>query len=411
MNLGALSLGALAAAILLSCTTRINVGLVAIAFAWIIGVYVGGMPVRQIAAGFPVDLFLTLTGVTLLFTQAQVNGTLGLLVHRLLHRVRASAGLLPVAFFAIAAAIASIGPGNIATAALLAPMAMSTARQSGIPLFLMAIMVGNGANAGSLSPFAPTGIVVNGLMDRIGLPGLERSTYLNNFTAHAVMAFGGYLLFGGWRLFSKDRADAAVPSETPEPFATRHWMTLGVVAALVAGVLLLRIHVGMAAFACAVALSVMRAADDGEAIKCMPWGTIVLVSGMTVLVALLEKTSGMDLFTGFITRWATQETIAPLIAFVTGGISVYSSTSGVVLPAFLPTIPGLIEKLGGDAARIASSMNIGSHLVDVSPLSTIGALCVASAGNGEESRALFHRMLAWGFSMTVAGAVYCWVVF
>ena len=37
-----------------------------------------------------------------------------------------------------------------------------------IPLFLMAIMVGNGANAGSLSPFAPTGIIVNGLMARIG---------------------------------------------------------------------------------------------------------------------------------------------------------------------------------------------------------------------------------------------------
>ena len=30
---------------------------------------------------------------------------------------------------------------------------MATAVQSNIPLFLMAIMVGNGANAGSLSPF------------------------------------------------------------------------------------------------------------------------------------------------------------------------------------------------------------------------------------------------------------------
>ena len=43
---------------------------------------------------------------------------------------------------------ASMGPGNIATAALVAPMAMATAARSGIPLFLMAIMVGNGANAG-----------------------------------------------------------------------------------------------------------------------------------------------------------------------------------------------------------------------------------------------------------------------
>ena len=41
MNLGAVTLGALALAIVLTCTSRLNVGLLAIALAWIIGVYVG----------------------------------------------------------------------------------------------------------------------------------------------------------------------------------------------------------------------------------------------------------------------------------------------------------------------------------------------------------------------------------
>ena len=60
----------------------------------------------------------------------------------------ATAGVVPIMFFVLAAALASMGPGNIATAALIAPMAMATAARAGIPLFLMAIMVGNGANAG-----------------------------------------------------------------------------------------------------------------------------------------------------------------------------------------------------------------------------------------------------------------------
>ena len=65
---------------------------------------------------------------------------------------------------------------------------------------------------------------------------------------------------------------------------------------------------------------------------------------------------------------------------MTGLVSVYSSTSGVVLPAFLPSVPGLVAKLGGgNPLAIASSILIGGHLVDVSPLSTIGALCIASA--------------------------------
>ena len=109
-------------------------------------------------------------------------------------------------FFVLAAALASMGPGNIATAALLAPMAMATAARAGIPLFLMAIMVGNGANAGSLSPFAPTGIIVNGLMARNGMPGFEAQTYLCNLLAHAVVAFGGYFLFGGLKLFARSGA-------------------------------------------------------------------------------------------------------------------------------------------------------------------------------------------------------------
>jgi len=60
---------------------------------------------------------------------------------------------------------------------------------------------------------------------------------------------------------------------------------------------------------------------------------------------------------------------------------------------------------------LASSILVGGHLVDVSPLSTIGALCVAGAGAGEDRRRLFNQVLAWGLSMAVAGAVLCYVTF
>ena len=53
MSLGAVTLGALALAIVLSCTSRLNVGLLALALAWIIGVYVGDLPLRDVYAGFP----------------------------------------------------------------------------------------------------------------------------------------------------------------------------------------------------------------------------------------------------------------------------------------------------------------------------------------------------------------------
>src|SRR5690606_12113893 len=140
--------------------------------------------------------------------------------------------------------------------------------------------------------------------------------------------------------------------------------------------------------------------------------TILMVCGVTVLIGLLERTGGMDLFARLLSSAATPATIIPFIGVVIGIVSAYSSTSAVTLPAFLPTVPGLVENLGGgDPLALASTMNVAGHLVDVSPVSTIGALCVASVPAGEGSRRLFNQLLAWGLSMTVVGAALCWVLF
>ena len=417
MSVAALSLGALALAVAVSCITRLNVGVLSVALAWIIGVYFAGMSPNEVMSGFPSQLFLTLAGVTLLFTIAYANGTLSKLAHHAVRACRGNRGLIPIMYFALAAGLASMGPGNIATAALVAPMAMATADRAGIPLFLMAIMVGNGANAGSLSPFAPTGIIVNGLMARIGMAGLEVQTYVYNGLAHVFVAFGGYFLFGGWKLFApqpavREKLPSGPQSRDEDPFESRHWITLAAIALLLVSVIFFKVNVGMGAFLISVLLVLTGSGDDVSAIRQMPWGVIVMVSGVTVLIALLEKTGGLELFISLLARLATRDSVTGVVAFITGIISVYSSTSGVVLPAFLPMVPGLADQLGGaNQLAIASSMNVGAHLVDVSPLSTIGALCIASAPGEVDTRRLFLQLLAWGLSMSVVGAVVCYLFF
>ena len=417
MNLAVISVSALALAVLISCFSRLNVGVLSVAMAWIVGVYLGGLPVNTVMAGFPSQLFLTLAGVTLLFAMAQSNGTLSQLTHHAVRVCRGNAGTIPIMFFVLGALLSSMGPGNIATAALLAPIAMATASRAGIPLFLMAIMVGNGANSGALSPIAPTGIIVNGLMARNGLPGFALQSYSYNLLAHAFVAFAGYALFGGLKLFGAGplTAGRASPSDVDGdvqngPFERRHWITIAVIAALIVSVIAANVHVGMGAFLGAVILVLTGSADDGEAVKRMPWRVIVMVCGVTVLIALLEKAQGIDLLGSVVAKFSTAGSVTTVVAFLTGAVSVYSSTSGVVLPAFLPMVPTLAQQVGGNAVAIAMSMNVGGHLVDVSPLSTIGALCLA-ATSGEESRRLFNQLLAWGLSMTVVGAVLCFLMF
>jgi len=62
---------------------------------------------------------------------------------------------------------------------------------------------------------------------------------------------------------------------------------------------------------------------------------------------------------------------------------------------------------GGDPLAVALSINVGGAMVDVSPLSTLGALCVAAVSDQGEARALFRQLLIWGLSMSVVGAILC----
>ena len=94
MNLAWISIGALVLAVGLSCTNAVNVGVLSLALAWIVGVYLGGMPADTVLDGFPAPLLVTLLGVTLLFSIADCNGTLP----RLTERPCGSAAAAPFCF-------------------------------------------------------------------------------------------------------------------------------------------------------------------------------------------------------------------------------------------------------------------------------------------------------------------------
>lgn len=412
MTLAWVSIAALVLAVALSCTTTINVGVLSLAMAFAVGVFLNGMTPEAVLGGFPVSLLVTLIGVTLLFSIAECNGTLSRLTGRAVALCRGHVGLLPMMFFTIGFVVATIGAGATPASALLAPPAMAVAGRAGVPPLLMAIMAGNGALAGTLSPFAPTGIVANGVMDRIGLGDVEWQTYAFNALAHTVVGFGGFFLLGGWKLFA--RRDGVVRAAEPETGAmeARHWLTAAGIVTLVIGVAGFKMNVGMVALIVATLLILLKTVEEHKAIQRMPWGVILMVTGVTVLVAMVEKAGGLELFTSGIANISTAATIAPIVAFGAGIISIYSSTSGVVLPAFLPMVPDLAQHLGGIEPRpIAWSMSVGASLVDLSSLSTVGALFIAGAAPGTDVRRLFNSLLMWGLSMSVAGAVICWLMF
>ena len=73
-------------------------------------------------------------------------------------------------------------------------------------------------------------------------------------------------------------------------------------------------------------------ADDKESVKSMPWGVIVMVCGMSVLIDVMDKAGGLNMLIGLIAVVSNASTVNGVVAFVAGLISAYSSSSGVVMP-------------------------------------------------------------------------------
>lgn len=391
---------------------------------------------------------MILTGVTFLFGIATTNGTMEKLTANAIRLAKGNTALIPLIIFFLITIITTIGPGNIATVTLMAPVVMSIASRIGMSAFLMTLLVVGAANGAAFSPIAPTGIISTSFLTKMA-PQLEKlgqhlgdlnllawKIHLNSEIAQIIGNVAGFLALGGWSWIRKQRnsslsIDDIAPK--PAPFDKKQWLTLACVGVLVLLVILPSLavtkswfspaimnligtgkatNVGAVAFLLSCILLIANAGDSKAAVKSMPWSVIIMVGGMGILIDVMDKAGGLNALVSIIASISNPVTINGVLGLVTGVISAYSSSSGVVMPMFLPLVPGLIEQLGGgNAISMISSINVGSHMVDTSPLSLFGAICIACADEKEDKGKLFRHLLIWGFSMSVVGAILCYVFF
>ena len=155
-------------------------------------------------------------------------------------------------------------------------------------------------------------------------------------------------------------------------------------------------------------------ADERQVFKSMPWNSIMLVTGVSCLVDLMEDIGGIGLFADIIATISTPFTFLLVVGFISGIVSAYTSTSGFIMPAFLPMAPLLLENLGlgiEELLPLAVTIVVAGHLTDMSPLSTTGAVFIGGAPDTVERKPLYRGMIIWGLSMSVFGAVLCWLLY
>ena len=456
MSLSLIAFLVLVAAFAIGSFTKINAGLLATVAAFGVGTLLAGMSIKDVIGQFPAGLFFILVGATLLFAIVRINGTIDLLAYWAERLAGDRKILVPILMFLLTAAFASAGAFTPAAIAIVAPVGLALGMRFGISTLAMGLVIVQGANAGAFSPVNPFGVLANKMLDGAGAADGSFKLYAYCFVFNAILAAIAYVLVqaimkrrtawhAGHQASEAGDAEhdggAAAPAGSsasgpsgsgtavltapaptsvaaasttrtgPEKVAATPMriLTLVGIASLLVLTTVLGLDVGVASLIIATVLIVLDSGVQKPAVESMPWSAIILVTGIVTYVGMLEKMGALKELQEGIAGLGNSSLAALVTSYVVAIVSAFASTTGtlgVISPVVAPiAMDPLLTPIG-----VVTAIAISSSVVDVSPMSTSGALLMASAQPKDE-RMFFRALLLWAIAMIGVVPLLVWFVF
>lgn len=374
MGLQVVALLFLIGAIVLGFAKKMNVGVVCLGLALILG-KLGGMGAGDIYKGFPYKLFATLLGIMLFFSLLQQNGTLEKISKRLISICGKNTFLVPIIVYVVSFVLSAAGPGAISVQSVTVIFAVSLAVQMKVSPVLMGVMAILGAVGGTASPIALTGIIVGDLLTEMGIEGLGTPIFIGVSVSNLICAIAVYVALGGYKF----RAAEAGSKQEKEAFDRSQMISLIALLVMVVLVVGFSYDVGLICFTLSLVLMLTKAANEKAALKMIPWSVLILIAGVNVLMNITQKLGGIDLLASILASFMSTRTAAPIMGFTGGLMSWFSSANGVVFPTLIPTVPEIAQQVGGASiVQMVSAIVCSATVAGISPLSTGGSLIMAS---------------------------------
>lgn len=290
MSMSFVALLFLFGAIALGFVKKSNVGLISLGAVLILG-KLGNLPLKKMYAGFPGKLFLTLLGTMFFFALLQENGTLDKASKKLTRLCGTKVFLVPIVVYLVSFVLSAIGPGAISVQTVMVLFAVPLAFHLDASPILLGAMAILGAVGGTASPIALTGIIVGDLLGQMQLtmPGME--IFAGVTVANALCALVVYLVFKGWKL----RGQPVQGDTEPIRFDAIQKLSLLLIVALFVSVVGFSQDVGFVCFTLAFILLLTGKVDEKKAVKSLPWNTLILICGISVLMNAVKLLGGIDL--------------------------------------------------------------------------------------------------------------------
>ena len=386
MNLGAVSLILLLAAIVIGFWRKANVGILCIGFSMILMIAYG-LDSKEVIAGFSSSLFIQMVGITYLFSIINGNGTLELLAKKMVALVGKKRHLIPFVMYALGFIICAVGPGAIPSLAIVPVIAIPVAISAGVNPIMTAVIGDLGVMSGRMSPLTPESAVVRELMEAQGMKGNTIPIMIGMIITALVVAALVYVYYKGWKVDE----NVSVSEEKLAKFNTRQWLSLAGLLVLAIGALFFSWNVGLTGFLVGTVLVVLGDAQEKKAIAGIPWNVILMVMGVGILMNVISISGGIDIMVAGLEKVMGPHTAAMVMAIAAGIMSFFSSGLGVVFPTLIPTASGLASGLGVSAVQLVTVIVIGGTVSGFTPISTTGALIMAGVAQQENADERFPQ--------------------
>ena len=371
--------------IFLGMVTKKNVGIIGFLAAYVYGTFVTGMKAKEIyAGGFPTTVFFLIMASTFLFGIANHNGTSEVLAKNVSFVARGNNKLIPWMFFAAGAILAGVG-GSMLILVVIMPIAYSTCLSRHLDVTMTSIIVLAGGMIGGLSPITLNGIVANTLAIQNGVDHYMPIWGAYSFSIF-LMAFLAYLFFKGWKVPNTE------PDKDFTPFHKAQVVTVICIILVCLATIFFKQNIGLVCLAFAAILILFNYCDQKVAIAAVPWGTLMLITGMSMLLHVVDKSGGITFLTKMLSGIITTSTAQPIMIALGGLMGAVSSGTGVVMPTLIP----LAAKLAAanpdlNAISLMLGVIVGTNGVVLSPFSTVGALACGCAPDGVDVNKLYTK--------------------
>lgn len=434
MTLQLIALGMCVAVFGLAAYRKVHTGILMLPAAGFVGVWLADMPIKEVLAGFPLDLMILLAGITFFFGVAQANGTVGRLIDAALRKVGDRTALLPLAFFALTTAIGSMGnPGG---ALVMVPIGMNVAKKKNIDPMLMALAMGTGISAGGFAPTSLFGVVTYGTAREAGIPLSPMLLFAVALVFNLLLLVAAYVIFGKPHKTEQSAVKQSVnhagakelalvgagrvgnpPSmqgcdiddEVSAPWTGIQKFTVFTMAVLVGSVVIATglgadPSIGSIALGLGALLVLIDPKCGNAGINKIDWSTIMLVGGIITYVGVLEHMGAVDLLGDFAADMSVPLIAAVVVCVIAGLVSAFASTTAM-LAVLVPLAIPLVVSGGIPGWAMICAIGVCASIVDVSPFSTVGATMVATTPDESEHPRMTRLLMRWGLSMVVVGPI------